>query len=289
MGVTLDKTQLTSEQQAMLENYEANQKSLILMGDIADMTQEMLNVLDGQTSSETRTNKEVGALLMDMRDSLITLKEKEEPESPDFAKPVVEAVGKLEKALSASIKSIDVKPHVDSPKVNVNPQVDLSGVEKVVADIPKAFEKAIKLIPKTEIPKADYSPLLEKWDSISEQLLSIENAARMKPLPGTMASKQAGSWSVGTQTISAVKVGQTTSNATAQRLNGGAPLTVTNGVLVQALAANTNKVYIGDGLVTSSNGFELQAGQSVPFTVNSISDLYVIGGSGSDKVCWSVM
>jgi hypothetical protein len=95
--------------------------------------------------------------------------------------------------------------------------------------------------------------------------------------------------SVGTATVTGPSVGQTTSNATAQQLNGGGSIAVTNGVLVQALAANTNNVYIGGSGVTTGNGYELQPGQAVPFTVDNVNDLYVIGGSGSDKVCWNVL
>jgi len=99
-----------------------------------------------------------------------------------------------------------------------------------------------------------------------------------------------GSISAGTSLIEAVLVGQTTSHAsTPQQLNGGSSIPATNGVLVQALAANTNNVYIGGSGVTSSNGFELQPGQAVPFTVDNVADLYVIGGTGSDKVCWNVL
>lgn len=186
MEPKLDKKTLTSEQQAMLESYEADQKSLLLLGDIADMTQEMLNLMDGQDSQGLKTKQEVGALLMDMRDSLAALNNKEIPETPDHTKPMVEAVAKLEKTLSAAIKDIDVNPNIRLDAPSITTEVDMGGVEKAIKEIPKAFEEAIKLIPKTEIPEADYTLLIEKWDSIAEQLVSIETATRMKPLPGSM-------------------------------------------------------------------------------------------------------
>lgn len=98
------------------------------------------------------------------------------------------------------------------------------------------------------------------------------------------------SGSIGTSLISAPLVGQTVSHASVpQPLNAGVAITATNGVLVQALAANTGNVYIGDDTVSATTGYELQPGQAVPFTVDSISDLYVVETSASDGVCWNVL
>lgn len=179
---------LTPEQRDKLESYQQMQQQLQTLQDIADISQELLNVLDSQTKSQAKNGEGHGALLTDMRETLQALKARKDPEFPDHAKPVVEAVAKLEKALTASIKAIDVKPVIDAPQVNVSPpHVDLKGVEKAVGEIPKAFAEAIKLIPKVELPATDNSELLAAWEGISEQLLSIENATRMKPLPGSIA------------------------------------------------------------------------------------------------------
>lgn len=180
-----DKSKLTADQRTQLETYEQNQSQIQALEDIASMTHELVNILDDQKKDPKVDH--LGTLLVDIRESLNALTNKEAAETPDYAKPVVEAVSRLEKALSASIKAIDVKPQVSvtAPQVNV-PSVDLGGVEKILKDLPKAFETAINLLPKTEIPKPDYQPLLQAWEGISEQLLSIENATRLKPLPGSM-------------------------------------------------------------------------------------------------------
>jgi hypothetical protein len=188
LGVTpkLDETKLTSEQRDKLEAYQQAETQIQTLEDIAKMVQEVLGVLDDRTKDKSMDG--LGELLVDIKESLASLNDKESPETPDYAKPVVEAVGKLEKALSTSIKDIDVKPQVnlDAPQVNVAaPTVDLKGVEKVLkTDMPQAFEKAVKLIPRT--PETNFEPLLTAWEGISEQLVSIENATRMKPLPGSM-------------------------------------------------------------------------------------------------------
>ena len=183
MGVTPDPTKLTEEQRQALETYQQREDQLQALEDIAKMTQEVVNILDDQKKDKSVDN--LGVLLTDIRESLSALKDKEAPETPDYAKPVVEAVSKLEKALSASIKAINFKPaiKVDAPAVNVAPpNVDLKGVEKALGNLPKAFEQAIKLIPKAEIPEQDFTPLLSAWEGISEQLQSIDTASRMKPV-----------------------------------------------------------------------------------------------------------
>lgn len=187
MGVTPDPTKLTEEQRQALETYQQREDQLQALEDIAKMTQEVVNILDDQKKDKSVDN--LGVLLTDIRESLSALKDKEAPETPDYAKPVVEAVSKLEKALSASIKAINFKPEikVDAPAVNVSPPgVDLKGVERAVSGLSKSFQDAIKQIPKTEIPEQDYSPLLEAWQGISAQLESIDTATRMKPVPGSM-------------------------------------------------------------------------------------------------------
>lgn len=179
----LDETKLTEEQRQALETYNQREAQVQALEDIANMTQEVVNLLDDKKKDKSVDN--LGVLLTDIRESLSALKDKEAPETPDFAKPVVEAVSKLEKELTKSISKIDVKPQikVDAPAVNVSPPgVDLKGVEKALGNLPKAFEQAIKLIPKTEIPEQDFTPLLSAWEGISEQLQSIDTASRMKPV-----------------------------------------------------------------------------------------------------------
>lgn len=183
MGVApkLDPMKLTPEQRDKLEAYQQTQEQLKILGDIADISQEMLSVADRAEEKNSKHLEALGAVLTDSREQLVKLAEKEAPEAPDYSKPVVEAVSKLERA----IKAIKVDPQikVDAPQVNVAPSsIDLKGIEKILkTDIPKAFTEAIKLVPKTEIPEADNSELLRAWEGISEQLVSIENATRMKP------------------------------------------------------------------------------------------------------------
>jgi hypothetical protein len=174
----LNVATLTPDQRDKLDAYHASQKQIATLTDIADMVQEITTQLD-----DREEGKQLGALLVDIRESVNALSAKEAPESPDYAKPVVEAVSKLEKALSAAIKAIDVKPVLNAPQVNVPPpRIDLKGIEQALkSDIPKAFNAAIKAIPKVELPENDDKPILDKLGLMLEWLESIDTASRMKP------------------------------------------------------------------------------------------------------------
>lgn len=104
-------------------------------------------------------------------------------------------------------------------------------------------------------------------------------------LSGTLSTSTTGN--VGT-TSHVVNVGQTTSNTTRVQLTASS-IVSTNGILVQGLSGNVASIFIGDNTVTTSTGFELQAGQAVPFTTANINNLYVIGANGTDGACWSVL
>jgi len=62
---------------------------------------------------------------------------------------------------------------------------------------------------------------------------------------------------------------------------------VASEVTIKAMVTNVGAVYIGSSTVSTSNGFELRAGQQVTVTAGSPSDLYVIPATGTaDDVSW---
>ena len=145
----IDESKLTPEQRDQLESYNNTKKQLRHLEDTADIAQEILMTLDSE--------KKRG--------------EKEDPESPDISKPIVEVLNKLQESFDGFKVNPEVKVSVPDIKV---PEPDLAEFKKIVkTELPKAFEKAIKLIPKVEIPKTDHSDLLKAWEGISEQLVSI--------------------------------------------------------------------------------------------------------------------
>jgi len=46
-------------------------------------------------------------------------------------------------------------------------------------------------------------------------------------------------------------------------------------VTIKALAANTNNVYVGTAAVDSTNGYVLQAGESISFDIDNLADIYL--------------
>lgn len=216
---TLDRSKLTEDQLTQVEDFRLKRKTLETLEDLAKIVQSSIDVVEDIKQDGSKNTKGLGALLTDIRESLNALKDKEAPSQPDYAKPVVQAVSKLEKALTASMKAIDVKPEVklNAPPVNVSvPDVDLKGVEKVLkTDLPKAFNKAITSIPKTEIPETDFEPLTERLDTMVDWLKSIDTASRLKPqFPTTVKVTNPDGTAIGTfsneETYTAVRLDDTT-------------------------------------------------------------------------------
>ncbi len=192
-----DYSKLPEDLKAKLLKWEANapaNKQVQLLSDIADISQEMLSTLDDQKKGSEDAVKQFGATLLDMREQLTALNAKEAPETPDTSKPVIDAISKLEKALTGSIKAIDTKPVVNVPKVgapvvNVDAPkvtVDNKEISKILkTDLPKAFNEAIKGI---VIPENDTTAANQLLEELSKKLDSIDTGVRMKPqAPTSMA------------------------------------------------------------------------------------------------------
>lgn len=164
-----------------IEKRKPENQQVQLLSDIAMMVQELLSVADETKADSAEQMRALGAVLTDAREQLVTMNSKETPESPDFAKPVVDAISKLEEA----INKIDTKPvlnipKADAPIVNVDAPkvtVDTKEIARMLKeDIPSAFREAIAMIPATEIPES-----VDRWDEVIDWLRSIDSASRKKP------------------------------------------------------------------------------------------------------------
>jgi hypothetical protein len=66
-------------------------------------------------------------------------------------------------------------------------------------------------------------------------------------------------------------------------------------IKVKALAANSNKVYLGVSDVTATNGYELSAGNEIELDLISaggtvaFSVFYLDAAANGDKACWWVV
>ena len=162
-------------------------RQLQLLTDIADISQELLGVSDKNKDTLAKSLPALGAVLTDAREQLIKL-------NSETSKAMVAATEKLSKAITTSMKGLDVAPvfkpefkpefkpniKVESPDVHVPaPQVtvDMKEIQKILkTDVPKAFKEAISKIPKTDFPE-----MPDRWDEVLEWLQSIDTASRMKP------------------------------------------------------------------------------------------------------------
>lgn len=182
MDLTPDTTKLTAEQRDKLDLYNMSKTQ-------GDALQALEQKMASFTPEMQMKISNLADLKQDLTPILDALKALEAKEQPDTTSAIVDAVGKLEKALGA----IDFKPSftpevkVDAPQVNVTaPKVNLTGVEKAVKDVSSAVKDAIAQIPTVDVPETDFTPLLEKLDLVLEQLADIDKGVRTKPQPGTM-------------------------------------------------------------------------------------------------------
>ncbi len=78
--------------------------------------------------------------------------------------------------------------------------------------------------------------------------------------------------------------GQQTVTTTAAALPNQA---LVNGIVVQALSANTGTVHVGAAGVTSASGYPLSAGQTVSFGVTNADAIHVLGENATDGVAFA--
>lgn len=194
----LNEAKLTPDQRDKLDKWKNDVKQLQTLEDIATMAQEMLGIMDDQNKDTGRktliidhvTGDDFVKILTNMNTSLEEFRNRKDPELPDYSKPVADAIQKLEKAYTASLKTTIPKPEINvaAPNVTVKPTpIDLSRMEQILkTDVPKAFQQAIDSIPTVDIPEADNSPVLDKLTEAIDWLQSIDTASRMKPKPGSI-------------------------------------------------------------------------------------------------------
>jgi hypothetical protein len=180
-----DYSKLPDDLKAKLLKWEANNpanKQVQLLTDIADLTQEMLTAMDDERKGSNKAIEHFGSLLVDMREQLTALNAKEAPETPDNSKPVIDAISKLEKALTAQKAPVVNVAKADAPVVNVdvpNITIDNKEISKILkTDLPKAFNEAVRGI---VIPENDDSQLLEAVSELAQKLDSIDTGVRLKP------------------------------------------------------------------------------------------------------------
>ena len=57
-------------------------------------------------------------------------------------------------------------------------------------------------------------------------------------------------------------------------------------IVVKAMSTNTGIIYVGLSTVLTTTGFELEAGESIMFECDNLSQVYVIASIANQKVCY---
>ena len=190
-------SKLSPELLAKLKAIEKNSpqfKQLEAIEDIADIVQDIHSASVDNSELLESAFKQVGAVLLDSRDSLSKIAARQDPEQPDVVKPIVKAIENMQAGLAKELGKIEVKPQVrlpelPTPSVTVKPTdvvVDIAKLEKALKTLEKAVVGQIKAIP--EVKPTNVSPITELQKESNEWLESIDHAVRLKPtFPNTMA------------------------------------------------------------------------------------------------------
>lgn len=170
-----------------LEKQNPTFKQLQAVEDIADIVQDIHSTgVDNSELLEQSFDK-LGAILLDVRESLMTMSKKEDPKQPEIAKPIIKAIDEMNASLAKELAKIKLDPKItipklDVPSVTVKPadvSIDLDKIDKSLKELQKAVVSQIKQLPEPE--KVDFSPLLEELQEHKGWLESIDTASRLKP------------------------------------------------------------------------------------------------------------
>lgn len=74
-----------------------------------------------------------------------------------------------------------------------------------------------------------------------------------------------------------------TTAGTAEALADSTPV---KSVVIKALYSNTGKVYVGDSSVSSSNGFELEAGDAIAIEIDNLNKIYIDADNSGEGVSY---
>lgn len=184
MGVN-EYNKVSPEVQEIIKKAEARHPAnlqLQHLQEIQSILELAFKTIRNNESKEERSTEQFQKVAEEIRDYVKSIEAKEAPETPDTSKPLLEGLKALEKALTTSIKGINVKPEVNvaAPNVTVDaPKVETKGIEKAVKELGKEFDIAVKSIPKVELPKnKDYTKL---YEDMLEKLENIDTGVRLKP------------------------------------------------------------------------------------------------------------
>lgn len=71
------------------------------------------------------------------------------------------------------------------------------------------------------------------------------------------------------------------------QLGGGASIPLLAELTVKAGIGNSGTIYVGDGAVSASNGFELSAGQEKQYIIDNVNRIWIDASTAAQYVTWA--
>jgi len=225
-----------------------------------------------------------------LSDKVDKLTNKPDPDQSEILNAVSEVIIGFKEDINSVVDGLKKQkpPKITVPAAQVSvpaPEVTVEAPDftKIEKKLDQSFTKIARSISDSK-PEFDLTPLIEKMDQMSDKLTSIDTATRMKPLPGSMkVTNSDGSAVFSTPTF--VPHGSTTITTAGNKviLSESTPL---KSVTIKALVTNTGIIYVGGVNVSSSNGFQLSAGETVNLDIDDVNKIYLDSSVNSEGVTW---
>jgi hypothetical protein len=120
--------------------------------------------------------------------------------------------------------------------------------------------------------------------------LAISSTVRDRTISGNKAnvSKMGSMYGLNTDPLpaTAIYTGQVDVPTATTRVQVSSSSVSVRSVTIKALVGNGGFIYVGKSDVDSSNGFELDAGESISVDVNNLNLLYVDTSNSGDDICY---
>lgn len=180
MQPQVDYSKLPQSLVDQLAGWEAKQPQQLQLKasqELVDLTRQLYDMVSSDSTTSSSEAKDLLDAMHEVADHLEEIKNKSEPEEPDFATPIIAALDKMSTAMTQAIADAKVEQKIDvaAPKVTV-PKIDVSGLVTAMDGLPAAFETAINNLP-APLPQIDYTP---NFDDILDMLGNINTGVRLK-------------------------------------------------------------------------------------------------------------
>ena len=173
--------------------------------------------------------------------------------------------------------------NVEAPIVNV-PEVNL---DEVIGELDRSLSRLRNntISNPIHVRINDISKILDRLDGVkkatNEVMLGFPGAIRIQNATGGTVDFN----TVGLVTPTTCGSGKTTVTTAGTRVVLSTSQTIKS-LTIKALTANTGTIYVGNSAVSSSNGFQLNSGDSVSFDINNLNLVYIDSSVNTQSVSY---